>query len=187
MKAFKTHLCYLIITSIVILLNISCSSDDSAPTNGAVISPLKGTNWKLESIKYSYSDSLVDPLGWKEYIVNSGIVTTIGQVNLTISDSSFTLSADLDNFYSLFWGTSDLIGICSGSTLVSSDILIFTSSSSLGIFNLGKTGQEAYANYQLNKNKLMLIVTMPVYLKVSYQHYQKVGDEFYKCEFVDEN
>ncbi len=111
------------------------------------------------------------------------MVTILGNIILTLSDTTFSLSVEFDPLYTPFFpGT--LLGLCSGTLVISNGVLTFHSQSAIGVFVLGREGQEAYANYVIQGEKLSLSAIIPAYIKVSMPPgYIKVGEEYYNCNF----
>ena len=177
-------LIFIIVITALFLLSMSCSKEEPVQTQTPEPTPLLGTNWKLQLVEFSYSDTLVDPsTNWKSNLIDSGMVTIFGNIILTLSDTTFNLSVELDPLYTPFFpGT--LLGLCSGTLIINNNLLTFHSQSAIGIFVLGREDQEAYANYDIQGEKLSLSVIIPAYIKVSMPPgYVKVGEEYYNCTF----
>jgi hypothetical protein len=173
---------FTIIFVLCLILIFSCKKAGS-PNDNLSDSPLVGTNWKLQTIGFSYSGTLVDQDKWKNYLLNSGVVTLAGNLNLLLSDTSFIFSAELNNSYSEYFQET-LVGLCSGSFQFKGDLLTLKARDSFGVFELGRAEQEAYINYEITGDELSMTLILPTYQKtVSSPGYLKVGEEFYSCIF----
>ncbi len=121
--------------------------------------------WSLQSIRYSYDGQKSDPYGWKTYVLNSGVLSFLGTLTISFTDSAFSATAALDTSYAPYFPRT-LRGSCSGTYAIQSGTMHIrvASWSPATMFATGDSALTTVtATDVFDVNLLVLNIVVPVY------------------------
>ncbi|MEW6060487.1 MAG: hypothetical protein AB1600_00960 [Bacteroidota bacterium] len=150
------------------LLSLSACNNDSNPIQGDNYS-LKNKSYKVQSIKFDYDGQKNDPFGWKTFIINSGIISLIGEIQISFHDSTYEVAGVIDSSYAAYFPRG-LQGSCSGKFNIKDQFLTLNVlswspdkmflSSSQGLSNI-------VATYSLQGAEIVIKLVVPIYMRYS--------------------